>query len=89
MGGFPNSIGGEGESFAVPLKIRATGFAGGSAEETENVRWLFPLLGEEGQGEGGLKNQLCIRDTIFNELQARAPHPLPEYTRPMKPAGKS
>jgi very-short-patch-repair endonuclease len=24
-----------------------------------------------------------IRDTIFNELQARAPHPLPEYTRPM------
>jgi len=24
-----------------------------------------------------------IRDTIFNELQARAPHPLPGYTRPM------
>jgi very-short-patch-repair endonuclease len=22
-----------------------------------------------------------IRDTIFSELQARAPHPLPEYTR--------
>ncbi len=22
-----------------------------------------------------------IRDTIFNELQARAPHPLPDYTR--------
>jgi hypothetical protein len=47
---------GEGESFAVPLKIRGTGFAGGSAGETENVRWLFPLLGGEGQGEGGLKN---------------------------------
>jgi very-short-patch-repair endonuclease len=27
-----------------------------------------------------------IRDTIFNELQKRAPHPLPEYTRPMKSA---
>ena len=25
-----------------------------------------------------------IRDTIFNELQKRAPHPLPDYTRPMK-----
>ena len=24
-----------------------------------------------------------IRDTIFNELQARAPRPLPDYTRPM------
>jgi len=21
---------------------------------------------------------------IFNELQARAPHPLPEYTKPLK-----
>ena len=25
----------------------------------------------------------AIRDTIFRELQARAPHPLPDYTRPM------
>ena len=24
-----------------------------------------------------------IRDTIFRELQSRAPHPLPSYTRPM------
>ena len=24
-----------------------------------------------------------IRDTIFEELQKRAPHPLPDYTRPM------
>lgn len=30
-----------------------------------------------------------IRDTIFNELQARAPHPLPEYTKPMKASKKS
>ncbi|HEY3761029.1 MAG TPA: DUF559 domain-containing protein [Verrucomicrobiae bacterium] len=25
-----------------------------------------------------------IRNTIFEELQKRAPHPLPEYTRPLK-----
>jgi very-short-patch-repair endonuclease len=30
------------------------------------------------------RNAQSIRDAIFNELQARAPHPLPEYTRPMK-----
>jgi very-short-patch-repair endonuclease len=31
-------------------------------------------------------NARSIRDTIFNELQKRAPHPLPEFTRPMKPS---
>jgi very-short-patch-repair endonuclease len=30
-----------------------------------------------------------IRDTIFNELQARAAHPLPEYVQPMKASTKS
>jgi len=29
------------------------------------------------------RNAQSIRDTIFYELQRRAPHPLPEYTRPM------
>lgn len=29
------------------------------------------------------RNAQSIRDTIFNELQRRAPHPLPDYTRPM------
>jgi ATP-dependent helicase HrpA/adenine-specific DNA-methyltransferase len=32
------------------------------------------------------RNAQTIRDTIFRELQARAPHPLPDYTRPMKAA---
>jgi very-short-patch-repair endonuclease len=32
------------------------------------------------------RNAQNIRDTIFEELQKRAPHPLPEYT---KPAGDS
>ena len=30
------------------------------------------------------RNAQGIRDTIFEELQRRAPHPLPDYTRPMK-----
>jgi hypothetical protein len=36
----------------------ATGLAGRSADEPENVCWLFPLLGGEGQREGEPKNQL-------------------------------
>ena len=29
------------------------------------------------------RNDQSIRDTIFNELQARAPHPMPDYCRPV------
>jgi very-short-patch-repair endonuclease len=36
-----------------------------------------------------LRNAQSIRDTIFKELQKRAPHPLPDYTQPMKPLEKS
>jgi very-short-patch-repair endonuclease len=35
------------------------------------------------------RNTQSIRDTIFNELQKRAPHPLPDYTRPMKAPEKT
>ena len=35
------------------------------------------------------RNAQSIRDTIFNELQTRAPHPLPEYTKPVKPKGEN
>ena len=28
-----------------------------------------------------------IRDTVFHEVQDRAPHPLPDYTRPMIASG--
>jgi very-short-patch-repair endonuclease len=31
------------------------------------------------------REQEFIRETIWRELQARAPHPLPEYCRPMTP----
>ena len=35
------------------------------------------------------RNPASVRDTIFNELQSRAPHPLPDYTKPMKSGDKS
>jgi len=35
------------------------------------------------------KNAPSIRDAIFQQLQARAPHPLPAYTRPMDSDSKS
>ena len=34
------------------------------------------------------RNAQSIRDTIFRELQARAPHPLPDYTKSAVPEGK-
>jgi hypothetical protein len=64
-------------------EIRATGFAGQSFAKPETDCGHFPSPGERIKCDGGrLTNS--IRDTIFNELQARAPHPLPVYTRPMK-----
>jgi len=34
------------------------------------------------------RNGRSVRDMIFNELQSRAPHPLPDYTQPVKEVGK-
>ena len=34
------------------------------------------------------RDRQAIRDTIFNELQARTPHPLPDYTRTGNVGGK-
>jgi len=31
----------------------------------------------------------AIRETIFRELQDRAPHPLPDYTRPLEADGRA
>ena len=31
------------------------------------------------------RDDQTIRDTIFTELQSRAPHPLPDYTKPTNP----
>jgi very-short-patch-repair endonuclease len=35
------------------------------------------------------RDKQVVRDTIFNELQARASHPLPEYTKPKPVREKS
>jgi very-short-patch-repair endonuclease len=35
-----------------------------------------------------LKDRQAIRDTIFRELQMRAPHLLPKYTEPAVPSGR-
>jgi very-short-patch-repair endonuclease len=40
----------------------------------KTLRFWNSRLRRDGQG---------IRDAIFHELQARAPHPLPDYTKPM------
>jgi hypothetical protein len=44
----------QGEDFHVRrlFERSVAGLAGWSADKTENVRRLFPLLGGEGQGEG-------------------------------------
>ena len=31
------------------------------------------------------RNPQSVRDTMFHELQTGAPHPLPDYTRPLAP----
>jgi len=35
------------------------------------------------------RDRQVVRDTIFREVQARAPHPLPDYTRPIASPGGS
>ena len=39
-------------TFADALKNRRRDWPDGPADKTESVRWLFPLPGGEGQGEG-------------------------------------
>ena len=34
------------------------------------------------------KNKEAVRNTIFEALQKRAPHPLPDYTRPVSGENK-
>jgi very-short-patch-repair endonuclease len=70
---------------AIELDGRGHGYPGTQRHDAERQRLLESL---------GIKtlrfwnshlrrNPQSIRDTIFNELQKRASHPLPNYTRPM------
>ena len=72
----------------VELDGRQHGFPGQRNHDAEREKFL------QSRGIKTLRfwnshlrpNAQAIRDTIFNELQRRAPHPLPGYTRPMEPA---
>jgi very-short-patch-repair endonuclease len=72
----------------VELDGSQHGFPGQQEHDTEREKFL------ESRGIKTLRfwnshlrhDAQCIRDTIFNELQKRAPHPLPEYTKPMNSA---
>jgi ATP-dependent helicase HrpA/adenine-specific DNA-methyltransferase len=75
----------------IELDGRQHGFPDRQAHDAERAKFLKSL---------GIKtlrfwnshlrgNAQSIRDTIFEELQQRAPHPLPDYTRPMPVEGKS
>ena len=72
-------------SLAIELDGFQHGFPKGRARDALRDEYLKSLgiktlrfwnshLRRNGQG---------VRDTIFHELQKRAPHPLPDYTRPM------
>ncbi len=81
-------------SLSIELDGGGHGFPGQQAHDAERTKFLVT------QGIKELRfwnsqlrrDQQAIRDTIFRELQARAPHPLPDYTKPMQPpevGGKS
>jgi len=71
-------------SLAVELDGSGHGYPGQQSHDAEREKFLT---------SHGIKvlrfwnshlrrNAQSIRDTIFEELQRRAPHPLPDYTRP-------
>jgi very-short-patch-repair endonuclease len=76
---------------AIELDGRQHGYPGKQSHDAEREKFL------KSQGIKTLRfwnshlrrNAQSIRDTIFNELQKRAPHPLPDYTQPMKTPEKT
>ena len=69
----------------IELDGRHHGFPGQQAHDIEREKFL------KSRGIKTLRfwnshlrrHERSIRDTIFNELQSRAPNPLPDYTRPI------
>jgi very-short-patch-repair endonuclease len=76
---------------AIELDGRQHGYPGQQSHDAEREKFL------KSRGIKILRfwnshlrrNAQSIRDTIFNELQKRAPRPLPHYTRPMKTPEKT
>ena len=72
---------------SIELDGSGHGFRGQQAFDAERTAYLASMgIKELRFWNSRLRpERQWIRDIIFRELQARAPHPLPEYTRPMKP----
>ena len=72
---------------SIELDGRGHGFPEQRAHDEERTRFLATLgIKELRFWNSRLRpEKQWIRDTIFRELQARAPHPLPDYTKPMPP----
>ncbi len=76
------------------LNIELDGYGHGFVEQRKDDAVRESFLAERGIKtlrfwNGALRrNSRSVRDTIFNELQSRAPKPLPDYTRPIEERGK-
>ena len=72
-------------NLSIELDGGGHGYPGQQAHDAERTRFLASLgIKELRFWNSRLRREKEeIRDTIFRELQARAPHPLPDYTRPM------
>ena len=70
-------------SLSVELDGSGHGFPDQRKYDEERTQFLATLGIKELRFWNALlrRDQVAIRDTIFRELQIRAPHPLPDYTR--------
>ncbi|MEI6194806.1 MAG: DUF559 domain-containing protein [Verrucomicrobiota bacterium] len=71
-------------SLSIELDGGGHGFPEQRAHDAERTRYLASLGIKELRFWNSRlrRDKQAIRDTIFRELQMRAPHPLPDYTRP-------
>jgi very-short-patch-repair endonuclease len=72
-------------NLSIELDGGGHGHPGQQAHDAERTRYLASMgIKELRFWNSRLRREKQeIRDTIFRELQTRAPHPLPEYTKPM------
>ena len=77
-------------SLSIELDGRQHGHPEQQAHDAERTSYLASMgIKELRFWNSRLRREKqAIRDTIFRELQARAPHPLPNYTRPMTPPNR-
>ena len=74
-------------SLSIELDGGGHGHPDQQAHDAERTRFLISMGIKELRFWNSRlrRDQQAIRDVIFLELQARAPHPLPDYTKPMQP----